>query len=407
MAQDEFCLRCRLNARVFCPHLSAIRIKSALEASLKETVFGPSPPNVFVGHFGYPQVNAGPMIRAFTEGEQENEGTNQSISTKSSPFGPSSKACKSNYETSDNPTGLYGLCFEEIIGKMSSLVRGQSKANVKMPKRMQEGLQESIMSVKSIDMEARFYHKPVLQVSVDAVVQPMGPSAHLRKLIIAGNPSIPRLVDNLIDDKISSVDASIELYEHGFDSHYLTKLLTCGVLGRAGKQKLVPTKWAITAMDDTLSKALVEEIKQLPQVEEFMVFTNEYLFNHFEVLVMPGAWEYEQFEAAVDATDARNSHVSEDWEGFGGRTKYSQAQGGGYYAARLGICEGLARILKKQGGVVLFREILPDYNVPVGVWEVRENARHAMQNPPRRFETKEAAFDDIFSRLRVPRIEYL
>jgi len=374
MGADDFCINCKRQGRVFCPHINSLYIKTALEANLKEDVSGPSPPNVFIGHFGYPNLNYGPMIAVG--------------------------------DTVDNPSKLYGLGFEDIVKKMSSLVRGQSKANAKMPTRIHEGLKETVMSVKSVDMEAKFSHKPLMRSSLDSVLQPMGPVAPLKELRITGNAAIPRIVDNLVDDKIGAADASIELFGRGFDSHYLTKLLSAGVLGKKNNQRLVPTRWAITATDDMLSKAVIEKVKELPSVEEFLVFTNEYLFNHFEVLVMPGNFEYEQFEAAV-SEKAEESHVSEDWEGFDGRTKYSEAQGGGYYAARFGITEGLLKKVKKQGRVVLFREILPDYNLPVGVWEVRENARHAMQNIPRRFENLQQALGDIFTRLRVSRRIYL
>ncbi len=60
-----------------------------------------------------------------------------------------------------------------------------------------------------------------------------------------------------------------------------------------------------------------------------------------------------------------------------------------------------------QGRVTVIREILPDYTIPVGVWEVRENARHAMMKQPFRSDNLKAALGNAFSRLRVPRMRYL
>ena len=51
---DDLCPACRRNGRVFCPHRPILAIKAELSQALSKTeVFGPSPPNVFVGHFGF------------------------------------------------------------------------------------------------------------------------------------------------------------------------------------------------------------------------------------------------------------------------------------------------------------------------------------------------------------------
>jgi len=40
--------------------------------------------------------------------------------------------------------------------------------------------------------------------------------------------------------------------------------------------------------------------------------------------------------------------------------------------------------------------------MPVGVWEVRENVRHAFMNTPRKFNTLKEALADINTRLMHP-----
>jgi hypothetical protein len=37
---------------------------------------------------------------------------------------------------------------------------------------------------------------------------------------------------------------------------------------------------------------------------------------------------------------------------------------------------------KIQAGVLIFREIRPEYAIPVGVWQVREGIREAMKQKP-------------------------
>jgi hypothetical protein len=44
--------------------------------------------------------------------------------------------------------------------------------------------------------------------------------------------------------------------------------------------------------------------------------------------------------------------------------------------------------------------------MPVGVWEVRENVRRAMQGRAKKFESLQEALDDISTRLKIPISEY-
>jgi hypothetical protein len=63
--------------------------------------------------------------------------------------------------------------------------------------------------------------------------------------------------------------------------------------------------------------------------------------------------------------------------------------------------------MRRQARVVIFREIYDSYIMPVGVWEVRENVRKAMENPPRKFSTLKEALLDINTRLRIPVRKYV
>ncbi|MFM6989974.1 MAG: response regulator [Rhodoferax sp.] len=43
-----------------------------------------------------------------------------------------------------------------------------------------------------------------------------------------------------------------------------------------------------------LAKEMLKKIRQYSQLNEYLVYSNTYLENHFEVLLMPGAWSFEQ-----------------------------------------------------------------------------------------------------------------
>ncbi len=378
----SLCVRCKGSRRLcglaFCPHLQKMSYQLAAAPEMKQEVFGPSPPNVFVGHYNYPSVNWGPMV--------------------------------SLGQNSDTPSDWYGLDYGEVIKQRSLLVRGSRPVNVKTRERTVLEAQDAVMSLKSVDMEVRFARKPVFNMSFSSVLQPMGAVAPLLDMKIADNPVIPRKVDSVVGEGLRAEDAIAELTRKGYENYYLMKLLTAGILGKPADRKLVPTRWGITATDDMLAKRMMEKIRDYRELGEFLVYSNEYLHNHFEILLMPGAWEYEGFEAWTPGTvwtqGANAYKVVEEREPFHGRTKYAEGQGGGYYAARYGVCEGLDS-MKKQARAVVFREIYEGYMLPMGVWVIRETVKKAFENGPDRFATKEEALAEISSRLRVPMKTYL
>ena len=416
---DDLCADCRRNGRVYCPHRPILALKAELASSLnKQDFFGPSPPNMFVGHYGWPQINWGPTL-SLAEG------------------------------IPDNPKDWYGWDFDQIVRARSLMVRGMSKSSVRAAShpaspglgreapmlRMLSDAQEAAMSVSPLDLEMHFSKKPDLRVELHAVHQPMGPSAPLERLRLADNARIPGKLDELVEEKVPAHKAVVELLHSGFDEHYLTRLLTAGVLGKPERKKLVPTRWGITAVDDMMAQEHMYEVRQMRQSSEFMLFSNEYLANRFHILLLPGAWEYEGFEAwcgplaCQNATpvhlggDASNgqagpggsepsSHfssfaISEEHEPYEGRTAYAHKQGGGYYAARLGVAEALATRLKRQARALVIREILPEYDLPVGVWQIRQSVREAFKNPVQKFQTFSEAIAGLHTQLKLPLSEYL
>ncbi|MEM2138013.1 MAG: hypothetical protein QW568_02905 [Candidatus Anstonellaceae archaeon] len=397
----KLCDGCKRNGRVWCPHNAALEIRARMQQSFKQEMFGPSPPFVFVGHNHYPNVNWGPMVTS------------------------------SESKSVDDPAQMYGMTVEQIIEQRASLVRGVKKGNVKLADRMLIEAQEAVMSIKPVDAETRFRHAPVFALELDDVAHPVGASAPIERFRVADNPVVPKKVDEFYNESILAQTALQELLLEGFDVHYLSKLLMSGVLGKKENRKLVPTKWAITATDDTAAKQYMESIRYCKELSVPLVYSNTYLENHFEILLLPGNWEYEQFETALTREleelhkkkqqkdklhysmsnwsewkyDGR-VNISEEHEGFAGRTAYAESQGGGYYAARFGVCEALYR-MRRQARAIVFREIGTGYDVPVGVWEVRENVRRAFLNPPEMFQTREEALAHLSEKLCVPLKEYV
>lgn len=155
---------------------------------------------------------------------------------------------------------------------------------------------------------------------------------------------------------------------------------------------------------------MIERVKEFPVLSDYLVYHNTYLENHFEVLIIPSRWKFEQLESWAPNTlwtmANDKAKIIQESEGYKGRSDYAIKEGGGYYASRLAVLEGLNR-MRRQGAVVVIREAYEGYLMPVGVWEVRENVRIALRKKSRRFSTLKEAVDDINSRLRIPVEEYI
>jgi hypothetical protein len=81
----------------------------------------------------------------------------------------------------------------------------------------------------------------------------------LKKAVLTSNPKINQHIEKAFSDTdLKAADALRILWKKGIDETALTRILSVGSLGVKVQRKLVPTRWSITATDDTLGKFLVE-----------------------------------------------------------------------------------------------------------------------------------------------------
>ena len=62
---------------------------------------------------------------------------------------------------------------------------------------------------------------------------------------------------------------------------------------------------------------------------------------------------------------------------------------------------------KIQAGVVILREIRPEYAIPVGVWQVREGIREAMKQKPAISDTFDQALILASNKMSISKTEWL
>ena len=370
--------------RPFCIHKSyplqkTSHIEKIVSEKLKQDFFGPCV-SVFVGHNFYPNVFVGPM--ASLESEMQNI---------------------------DNPGSWFGLDYSKIIEMRSFLLRSKQKESIFSRSKFIEENQELALAERPTDTEILFKKKPVFSFQLSEYTQPMGPVGALEKMKITENIKIDHKVENIVRDDLKAVDAAYLLYKNNQDVYKITTILSAGILGKKENKKLVPTRWSVTASDDIICKKLIEQIKDFKEMSEYLVFQSTYMDNHFIVLVMPGSWEFENFEVWATGSNwsvPTQSKIIEEYESYEGRKNYAEKQAGGYYATRLGICEYLEKI-KKQAKVVVFREVGEGYTIPLGVWVCRETVRNAVNHYPKKFNTDNEALEYVKTLTKVRMEDYI
>ena len=168
------------------------------------------------------------------------------------------------------------------------------------------------------------------------------------------------------------------------------------------KRKLVPTKWSITATDDIISKSIVDEILENNIIDVSKVFSYEHLGNIFSVILFPHRWIFEMIEAWYSNGILGFGSDYEDARGINRPPKIA----GAYFAAKLAVSEYLLKN-KIQSGVLILREIRPEYAIPVGVWQVRQGIREAMKQQPQIVQNFNLALQFASSKTSVTKKEWI
>jgi len=377
----ELCTKCR--GKGWCNHPCKIysQIKQFLPKS-KTHFSGSSPPEIFVGRIGYPEVNTGILA------PQEQKNT-QEMSLPEKWFEKR-------------------LSIKQILNYRGKLIYARFKSKIKQartPKKFLNTMQEISLADKSVSTEF-FLKKPIRpKINIDKNIPIIGNPAPLKKIRLEENPHVIRKVDYITSDTDNKATSSIkELYKITETSNII-KILSAGMLGLKKNRILVPTRWAVTATDDTLSKYLLEKIRYYPEISEILLFHGDYVGNHYEFLLLPDKFSFEVIEAYMSGSVwnqfSQKINFAQDYETFSRRRKYASNVTGAYYTARLAVCEYLEKI-KKQAYCTVFREERPEYNAPLGVGILRELSRHAFKQKPEKFETITEALNQMQTRMKLP-----
>ena len=359
------------------------RKKNSAKLSSK-TLSGATPPSVFVGRYGYPKVKVGPMLPPL----------------------------HGDTTILDKPEMWLGKSIEEIVNYRLSLVRGVSNIDIHSTSgKYIETLQELAMTSKSVESEATFEKTPIPDIEqekglgLDTDSAPFGPIAPLKTFKTSSSLSVDQRLENVFYDKdLRAAEGIVNLYQSGVEVSRIHRVLSMGMLGLQRNRRMVPTRWSISATDDVISASLIKKIETFPTIDFFKVQKHIHLGNYYSVILIPDdIWSFEMQEAWYDNNG--NLGVGIDFENANGLDHYPSIAGA-YFAARLGAAEHLFKIRHKAAALIL-REIRPEYVIPVGVWQIREGIRKALDGEANQFDNFEKALSCACINLSVSKGEWI
>ncbi|NON61495.1 Nre family DNA repair protein [Acidianus sp. RZ1] len=374
----ELCVRCKGNKHLCglssCPIVERFRtiVNITLKVSAKESIDGSTPPSVVVGESSYPRVSLLFNVPPGVSGEDARE-----------------------YE---NPKDWWGKrSIYEILNLRSSMISNVLKTKVDDVWKLYEReislttvSENPVLSMSKVNGEI----KPSLKF--DGYLMPRGPSINSADIKVIENPKLSRLMEKMIFDDVKASQGVIELYKNNHDLYKIINALSMGLLGRKKSRKLVPTRWAITAVDSVVGKDLLSKVREYDSINEVEVYFQQYLGNIFHVILYPSSYRVAWIEIwhplSLWSNELVISELSENYWGV------YDFMDGGYMAARLAVLESLEN-RKRSAGVIIVREITKDYFAPLGNWHIRETVRRAMQNKIATLDSLSKGIEFVESRL--------
>jgi len=354
------CARCkgykRLCGADTCPYLSRYRTLRVVNELTTLSVDGSTPPSILVGEKGYPRVSLFVAVPPQVHGEEARR--------------------------FEDPRGWWGrLGLEDIVELRKNMVSGFVRVHVSDVDRVLYRMELGFVAVSTspVDTEIELSKHPYPVMRALSKPLPLTPSAPAKSIKPSSNPRVDPAIDRVLNDDLDAFTAITYLYDRGVDVYTIQRALSVGLLGRRNRRKLVPTRWAITAVDRAVSRHLLSRVWGCDTVNTSALFFVEYLGNRFWIYITPGKYAIHWIEiwhpAAAYTATASSPVIVYNRERVSGSVDYLD---GGFEAAKIGVLEFLSS-LKRQAQVYILREVLPSYTIPVGNWHIRESVRQALQ----------------------------
>ena len=276
-----------------------------------------------------------------------------------------------------NTSNIVKKPYEEIFKSKAKNVLGST--NPVYIKKPQQKIVQELSNIYKAKKPTQFSSEFEKQIQFTKIVTSkvagiMGGQNNLVKLESTHNPSTSNKIEKYSQEDVKSKEAIISLYEKGINEHQIINLLALGEFGISYNKKLVPTKWAISAYDQTIEKYLHKKILDNPLLNNYEIYHYSDKGNHFYIILLPEPFSAEIVESwdnIVERDYVRDDNILH---------KKEPETAGGFWATKCGVHEHLHK-RKKQASYISLRHI-QDYEIPLGVVFVRECVREALSKEP-------------------------
>ena len=248
-------------------------------------------------------------------------------------------------------------------------------------KKQNEKLREDLVDIYKAKNSPKFSSKfenylHFNKIIINKTAGIIGSKNELKSIDATSNIQTSKQIEDFSKKDTKSREAIISLYKKGISEHQIINLLSLGNFGINFNKKLVPTKWAISAYDQTIEKHLYKDIINYKELSKFEVYTYKDKGNEFVLILHPSYFLGEVIESFVNNGKYIIEH---DYISQNNTIKNQTPQtAGGFWATKIGIHEHLTK-RKRQAAYTSIR-IIDGYEVPLGVVFVRECVRESFSN---------------------------
>ncbi len=295
-----------------------------------------------------------------------------------------------------NSSDIVKSNYSEIIKLKARNIFGTTdNVNIrKIDEKINEELSNIYKSKKPIQIASEFENELRFdKVALSGDFGILGSKNSLINVKATENTSTSEKIEKYTQTDIKAKEAIISLYESKNNESQITNLLSLGNFGINFNKKMVPTKWAITAYDQTIEKYLFEKIRNYKTINKYELYHFKDKGNEFVIILFPHIFSGEVVETFPGA-------IERDFINFENKLdKESPSTAGGFYATKLGIFEYL-REIKKFTAFISIR-VISDYELPLGVVFVRESVRLAMKDKLNSFQNQNEL--EFYLKLNYPK----
>ncbi len=295
----------------------------------------------------------------------------------------------------DEAETLADLNFERVVEVSGTTLRKGERRHAREPYDLSDQNVEAAVSGRPVEgtlTVERTVSGPESSPFVGPLVE--------GSLEVDGTPRVPRPLERMHEDEVKAREAVAELIlEKGLDENLVARALSLGLLGI--ERKLVPTRWAVAAVDSMVSEELLPRVRELPPADDWVVLRGELYGNEMWVLAGPGPYSLRLVEVYVPGAPWSSDEVTvlEDREGPHRPMREPRETGGAFLAVRTAVLEGMIEEGRSRS-VTVIRVVKPEYPIPLGAWVIREAVRRAEEVG--RFEDGDEVLGFLSERLKGP-----